>query len=270
MLHTRSTNSAPWLILGLKFGDDAQLDEAIEKVLSRQVDRWALSKAWSIFPKLSAGIIKTCGPGSSATPPPCCMRYFLLDWRMIPGYSKQWNTCQPGRRKRLALRLRPELGKFHGPGRKDDPCPIANVYAFKALSLADPAQSPDVTSRQRPPIWLYAKALRCCCTIGNTRRDRKIYMFGIGTDFRKLKYPYVWYNILHVVEVLSRFPEVSQRSPLPGNGAPITEQADEQGRYTANSMYMAWKGWSFANKKEPSPWLTFLVLRIQQQGSVPL
>jgi hypothetical protein len=45
----------------------------------------------------------------------------------------------------------------------------------------------------------------------------------------------------------------------------ITIQADDEGRYAAGSMYQAWKGWSFANKKNPSPWLTFLVLRIQRR-----
>ena len=47
--------------------------------------------------------------------------------------------------------------------------------------------------------------------------------------------------------------------------AAITAQADAQGRYTAGSMYQAWKGWSFADKKRPSPWLTFLALRVQQR-----
>jgi hypothetical protein len=42
----------------------------------------------------------------------------------------------------------------------------------------------------------------------------------------------------------------------------ITSQADGDGRYTASSAYQAWKGWPFADKKSPSPWLTFLVLRI--------
>ena len=28
----------------------------------------------------------------------------------------------------------PELGKFRGPGRKDDPCPMAIVYSLKALA----------------------------------------------------------------------------------------------------------------------------------------
>jgi hypothetical protein len=30
-------------------------------------------------------------------------------------------------------------------------------------------------------------------------------------------------------------------------------------------MYKPWKSWSFADKKNPSPWLTFLVLRIQKR-----
>jgi hypothetical protein len=45
----------------------------------------------------------------------------------------------------------------------------------------------------------------------------------------------------------------------------IGDQAGEQARYTATLMYRAWKGWSFADKKQPSPWLTFLIRRIQKR-----
>jgi hypothetical protein len=101
------------------------------------------------------------------------------------------------------------------------------------------------------------------------QQNRKLFMFGIGTDFRKLKYPFVWYNVLHVVEVLSYFPFVHQDDRFREMVKAITDQADEAGCYTANSMYMSWKGWSFADKKSPSPWLTFLVLRILKRiGSV--
>jgi hypothetical protein len=146
----------------------------------------------------------------------------------------------------------PELGKFRGPGRKADPCPIVNVYALKALSLL-----PD--QRHSPATRTGAEML-----LGHWQRqkERKIYLFGIGTDFRKLKYPFVWYNILHVVEVLSRFPWVRDDPRFVQMVETITAQADADGRYTAGSMYRAWKGWDFANKKQPSPWLTFLVLRI--------
>jgi len=48
----------------------------------------------------------------------------------------------------------------------------------------------------------------------------------------------------------------------------ITAQADEKGRYTAGSMYRAWKGWGFADKKRPSAWLTLLVLRLQKRAGM--
>ena len=92
--------------------------------------------------------------------------------------------------------------------------------------------------------------------------ERKIYLFGIGTDYRKLKYPFVWYDILHVTDVLSRLPFVHADPRFRDMVETITTQADARGRCTAISMYRAWKGWSFADKKNPSPWLTFLVLRI--------
>ena len=151
----------------------------------------------------------------------------------------------------------PELGKFKGPGRKADPCPVINVYALKALSLIPKLQDSDAVRKGvEMLLWHWEHQI-----------ERKIYMFGIGTDFRKLKYPFVWYNVLHVVEVLSRFPFVHSDPRFQEMVKTITDQADDEGRYTANSMYRAWKGWSFADKKNPSPWLTFLVLRAVKRGN---
>jgi hypothetical protein len=42
------------------------------------------------------------------------------------------------------------------------------------------------------------------------------------------------------------------------------------GRFTATSMYHSWKGWSFADKKNPSPWLTFLAQRIDARARRPV
>jgi hypothetical protein len=149
----------------------------------------------------------------------------------------------------------PELGKFRGPGRKADPCPIVNVYALKALAqVPELLDSPAAHTGAEMLLWHWEH-----------QTGRKLYLFGIGTDFRKLKYPFVWYDILHVVEVLSRFPFVHADPRFQEMVETITAQADENGRYTANSMYRAWKGWSFADKKTPSPWLTFLVLRVQRR-----
>jgi hypothetical protein len=149
----------------------------------------------------------------------------------------------------------PELGKFRGPGRKADPCPIVNVYALKALSQVPRLlDSPATHAGVEMLLWHWEH-----------QGERKIYMFGIGTDFRKLKYPFIWYDILHVVDVLSRFPFVHADPRFREMVETITAQADENGRYIASSMYRAWKGWSFADKKNPSPWLTFLVLQVQKR-----
>lgn len=149
----------------------------------------------------------------------------------------------------------PALGKFRGPGRKDDPCPIANVYALKALSmLPDAGNRPEVRAGIEMLLSHWEK-----------RREKKFYLFGMGTDFQKLKYPFVWYDLLHVVDVLSRFPFAHTDSRFQEMLAAVTAQADADGRYTAGSMYQSWKGWSFADKKNPSPWLTLLVLRIQKR-----
>jgi len=149
----------------------------------------------------------------------------------------------------------PELGKFRGPGKKSDPCPVANVYALKALSLVpEQAESPAVQRAVEMLLGQWAQ-----------RKEKKYYLFGMGTDFKKLKYPFVYFDILHVVEALSRFPLAHADPRFRELLDVIAAQSDSDGRFTAGSMYTAWKGWSFADKKKPSPWLTFLVKRIQKR-----
>ena len=152
----------------------------------------------------------------------------------------------------------PELGRFKGPGRRSDPCPIASLYALKALSLL-----PDL--RDMPAVRAGAEML---LSHWEQRREKKYFLFGVGTDFRKLKYPFIWYDILHVLEVLSCYPFLHKDPRLLEMLSVVVAQADSHGCYAAGSMYQAWKGWSFADKKNPSPWLTFLVFRIQARMGV--
>lgn len=155
----------------------------------------------------------------------------------------------------------PEVGRFRGPGRRGDPCPIANVYALKALAQV-PELIDSLATRTGAEMLLshWARQL-----------NRKVYLFGTGSDYRKLKYPFVWYDALHVVDVLSQLPFVHTDTRFREMLRMITDQAHEDGRITAGSMYLAWRGWSFANKKAPSPWLTFLVLRVLKRvgGTIP-
>ncbi|MDX1615814.1 MAG: hypothetical protein R3300_15985, partial [Candidatus Promineifilaceae bacterium] len=147
----------------------------------------------------------------------------------------------------------PGLGHFRGPGRRGDPCPLATLQALKALALI-PARRTGAAARKGVAMLLWHWEHQAEC---------KFYLFGIGSDFRKLKYPFVWYDLLHVVDVLSHFPFVHGDRRFQEMLAAVMQQADDDGYYSAGSMYRDWQGWSFADKQAPSPWLTFLVLRIQ-------
>lgn len=145
-----------------------------------------------------------------------------------------------------------ELGTFRGPGRKDDPCPFATLVMLKALSEADDLRdSPEARAGVEALLGLWTDSL-----------TRHPYIFYMGTDFRKLKAPFVWYDILNVLDVLSRFPWLAHDARLLDMLGVLTNKADDMGRYTAESVWMAWKGWEFAQKREPSRWVTLLSWRI--------
>ncbi|MGD8487070.1 MAG: hypothetical protein PVH07_10570 [Chloroflexota bacterium] len=145
------------------------------------------------------------------------------------------------------------LPRFSGPGRKDDPCPMATTYALKALA----------ESSHRDDEAVVGPGIVALLDHWQHQRDEKLRMFGIGTEFRKLRYPFVWYDLLHVADVLSRYPMALADPRFEELRGEIAAQADSAGRYRAGAMYRAWQGWSFADKRQPSPWLTFLVLRIE-------
>lgn len=145
-----------------------------------------------------------------------------------------------------------ELGKFRGPGRKDDPCPFANLAMLKALSETE-------ALRDSPASHTGAETL---LTLWSESTKRHPYMFYMGTDFRKLKVPFVWYDLMHVLDILSRFSWLKGDTRLLDMLDILRDKADQQGRFTLESIWTAWKGWEFGQKKEPSRWLTFTAWRI--------
>ncbi|MGE5584941.1 MAG: hypothetical protein ACM309_05290 [Bacillota bacterium] len=87
-------------------------------------------------------------------------------------------------------------------------------------------------------------------------------MFYMGTDFRKLKAPLVWYDLLHVLDVLSQFPWLVTDARLMDMTTTLKQKADPHGRFSAESIWTPWKAWEFGQKKEPSRWITVLAWRI--------
>lgn len=148
-----------------------------------------------------------------------------------------------------------ELGKFRGPGRKEDPCPYANLVMLKLLT-----QFPSYRRRKE------ARAgAECLLRLWEESEAVHPYMFFMGTDFRKLKAPFIWYDILHVADVLSQFDFVIEDERFQKMLQVILEKADSDGVYTPESEWKAWRGWDFGQKKKPSAWMTFLVYRIMRR-----
>ena len=145
-----------------------------------------------------------------------------------------------------------ELGSFRGPGRKDDPCPFATLAMLKAVSRFDDLRDGDAARAG-------AEAL---LALWQDSRSRHPYQFYMGTDFRKLKAPFVWYDLLHVLDVLSRFPWLAGDARLDDMLAVLRDKADDEGRFTPESVWMPWKEWEFGQKKAPSRWVTLLAWRV--------
>jgi len=150
------------------------------------------------------------------------------------------------------------IPKFRGPGRKDDHCPYANLLALKALARFT-----------LPKIKAVCQAaIQAQVDFWNNRHERKIYLFGIGTDFQKLKYPNVYYNIIHVLDVLSLYPEARKTSAFKEMLTVVNQKQDKQGSFTPESGWRAFQPYDFGQKKVPSPTLTYKITQINARGGL--
>ncbi|MCW4031709.1 MAG: hypothetical protein NWE80_05025, partial [Candidatus Bathyarchaeota archaeon] len=115
-----------------------------------------------------------------------------------------------------------ELGKFRGPGRKDDPCPYATLVMLKMLAQFDE--------------WRHSSeahvGTECLLDLWKRSLELHPYMFYMGTDFRKIKAPLIWYDILHVLDVLSKFDWLRNDSRLIEMSSIVKSKADKEGKYT--------------------------------------
>jgi len=151
-----------------------------------------------------------------------------------------------------------EHGTFRGPGRKDDCCPYATLIMLRLLSEIDAYKNSDIVKNGAEVIL----------SLWENSLERHPYMFYMGTDFRKLKAPAMWYDIVSVADCLSMFDFVKTDPRFCEMIDLIKEKQDANGLFTPESVYQKFKGWDFGQKKAVSPYLTYLCERIFQQVGV--
>ena len=139
-----------------------------------------------------------------------------------------------------------EVGKFRGPGRKSDPCPYATLIMLKALAQTREWHDGEV-------CHVGAEAL---LQLWTHRTEQRPYLFAMGSDFTRLKAPLIWYDILHVTDVLTQFEWLRKDKRLGEMIAIVKAKAASDGRFTPESIWQAWREWDFGQKREPAAWLT--------------
>lgn len=181
-----------------------------------------------------------------------------IDYReyIKPGVDHLISLC---RDNGFPCSVSPELGKFHGPGRKDDCCPYATLIMTDLLSyIPEYRDSQVATSSVKALLDLWENSL-----------NQHPYMFFMGKDFRKMKAPSCWYDIVSVAGVLSKYGFVRDDPRFLEMIKFIKDKQDKDGLFTPESKYQKVKDWDFGQKKVPSPYLTYLCYiifeRLEQQ-----
>lgn len=142
----------------------------------------------------------------------------------------------------------PELGKFRGPGKKDDCCPYATLIMADLLSYIPEYRNSQVA----------VSSVKALLSLWENSLNQHPYLFYMGTDFRKMKAPSCWYDIVSVAGVLSKYEFVRDDQRFLEMIAHIRGKQDKDGFFTPESVYQKLKDWDFGQKKVPSPYLTYL------------
>jgi len=154
-------------------------------------------------------------------------------WRCVPEKSTLWR----------------------GPGRVSDACPQVTLEGLRVWS--------QVPSDQRPK-WLLSAA-RTPLEIWRRRITERPYAFGHGYQFKSVKWPNFWYDVLWVLETVTRYPDLwrgehateEDRASLAELAAClIAYNLDAEGRVTPRRTYRGFEHFTFGQKKQPSPFAT--------------
>lgn len=150
------------------------------------------------------------------------------------------------------------LPKFRGPGPKTSICPYVNLIAVKALGNHSLGKTSEAAQIGIDALLYHWKV----------QKEKKFFLFGIGTDFKKLKFPFVWYNILHMLYAFSPYENIHQRPEVKEMIDLVLAKSNSELQFTPESMYRAYQDQDFSNKKTPSPTLTLFVLKTLMQMGI--
>ena len=148
------------------------------------------------------------------------------------------------------------ISNFKGPGPRGGMCPYANLLAARALAA----------SSNESAVRAAELAASAILNLWTERKTKKPFLFAMGSDFLKLKFPMVWFNLLHVVSALGGIEKVRKDLRFQELAEHLRQKPDEVGRATSESIYMIFKTNEWGKKKEPSRLMTIMVHRALEKA----
>ncbi len=129
-------------------------------------------------------------------------------------------------------------------------CPMAGLQALEVFAQVPELKESIYAKNAFAPIKYHYES------------GKSLYYFGRSKKFWTLKYPFVWYNALYLAYVLSQFNFLKDEPIVKELINWINSMQDDEGKFKSTSVFQLYKKWDFGNKKEASPWLTYLCLKI--------
>jgi hypothetical protein len=252
--------------MGVTTGDNPRVDAVVDSLTHHQDEEGRLA---------SPAIVSRIGPEP-------VLSALLCDSHAITEVLVRFGRAEHPAVRRALERMGADLAQtaqgtawpclpsngFRGPGRKADACPQVTVEALRTISLVVPDQRPVA------PADLLAAA-RTILHVWTNRGAEQPYMFGHGSRFKTVKWPPFWYGALAVLDAIGRYPElwsphvkgadpVDRRAVAEIAACLVAHNLGPEGRVTPRSCYRGFEGFSFGQKKSPSPFATARVLATLQ------
>lgn len=254
--------------MGLRGGDSPRVERLLDQMLSHQDDdgrfqtfgRWRgrVEPAWGALlcdTHCITDVLVRYGRGRDDRTQRAVQ--CLISDAMATAQGEGWG-CRPD-----------NASGFRGPGRKADVCPQVTVEALRLLARC--AADADLAARFPAAGALADAAGATLARLWLNRGTEKPYMFGHGRQFKRIKWPPMWYDVFAVVDALSLRPSL-WRSPDPAGpirravcelaACLVAYNAGSDGRVVPRSCYRGLEQYSWGQKKAASPLATAMVCSI--------
>jgi len=144
----------------------------------------------------------------------------------------------------------------NGERAEEPSCPFGTVNVLRALAANPPLRDSEIGRRGvENVLMLWERREEPYRPVG----------FGMGSTFNKLQYPFVQHQILKTIDTLSNFPTALADGRFIDMLNTVTDKQLPDNTYKTEGTNKPYAGFDFGQKKQSSPWITFVIARFHHR-----